>query len=60
MDKEQEKMDALFQLLDELLEYPAVILVGTIGAYIFGAGTTIESWGATPEKTSTSTCEANS
>lgn len=38
----------------------AVILVGTIGAYIFGAGTTIESWGATPEKTSTSTCEANS
>lgn len=22
MDKEQEKMDALFQLLDELLEYP--------------------------------------
>ena len=38
----------------------AVILVGTIGAYIFGAGTTIESRGATPEKTSTSTCEANS
>nr|DAP53455.1 MAG TPA: hypothetical protein [Caudoviricetes sp.] len=36
------------------------ILAGTIGAYIFGAGPTIESWGATPEKTSTSTCEANS